>query len=164
MPQCCRLSQALCHAHAHVCCQRPQHSNHDAATSARTAVVPASGQCGQCPSCNYEARLPWVCSFQINTGAPLRVIPTVREILREGGVLQFYRGGMPEILGGWIGHCPGGFRAGQRMLILMRALQLHGSPTSATRAAMHPHERGSPCQQWHSAAPLGQPYAALRRG
>lgn len=66
-------------------------------------MVPASGQCGQRPSCKYEARLPWVCSFQINTGAPLRVIPTVREILREGGVLQFYRGGMPEILGGWVG-------------------------------------------------------------
>ncbi|KAG2483083.1 hypothetical protein HYH03_018024 [Edaphochlamys debaryana] len=37
--------------------------------------------------------------FQINPGEPLRLGPTIREILREGGVLQFYRGGLPEIVG-----------------------------------------------------------------
>ncbi|GLI70454.1 hypothetical protein VaNZ11_015316 [Volvox africanus] len=37
--------------------------------------------------------------FQINPGQPLRLLPTVREVLREGGVLQFYRGGLPEIVG-----------------------------------------------------------------
>lgn len=37
--------------------------------------------------------------FQINPGQPLRLLPTIRDVLREGGVLQFYRGGLPEILG-----------------------------------------------------------------
>ncbi|GLC35292.1 hypothetical protein PLESTB_000580300 [Pleodorina starrii] len=37
--------------------------------------------------------------FQINAGQPLRLGPTIREVLREGGVLQFYRGGLPEIVG-----------------------------------------------------------------
>lgn len=42
---------------------------------------------------------PRIRSFQINPGQPLRLGPTVREVLREGGVLQFYRGGFPEIVG-----------------------------------------------------------------
>lgn len=37
--------------------------------------------------------------FQIHTGAPLKVWPTVAELLREGGVLQLYRGALPEITG-----------------------------------------------------------------
>mmetsp|Transcript_2283 Transcript_2283/g.5111 ORF Transcript_2283/g.5111 Transcript_2283/m.5111 type:complete len:283 (+) Transcript_2283:59-907(+) len=37
--------------------------------------------------------------FQINEGKPLKIIPTVKEIFREGGLLQFYRGGLPEIAG-----------------------------------------------------------------
>mmetsp|Transcript_8374 Transcript_8374/g.20855 ORF Transcript_8374/g.20855 Transcript_8374/m.20855 type:complete len:290 (-) Transcript_8374:426-1295(-) len=37
--------------------------------------------------------------FQINTGEPLRIIPTIKEIIKEGGVLQLYRGGLPEITG-----------------------------------------------------------------
>eukprot|EP00882_Tetradesmus_deserticola_P003923 GHRQ01004148.1.p1 GENE.GHRQ01004148.1~~GHRQ01004148.1.p1 ORF type:complete len:311 (+),score=141.45 GHRQ01004148.1:882-1814(+) len=37
--------------------------------------------------------------FQINQGAHLRIIPTVKEIIAEGGVRQLYRGGAPEILG-----------------------------------------------------------------
>lgn len=50
--------------------------------------------------------------FQINTGEPLRIIPTIKEIIKEGGVLQLYRGGLPEITGGdmhamhhaWLAH------------------------------------------------------------
>ncbi|GFR45377.1 hypothetical protein Agub_g6753, partial [Astrephomene gubernaculifera] len=37
--------------------------------------------------------------FQINPGQPLRLLPTARDILREGGVRQFYRGSLPEIVG-----------------------------------------------------------------
>ncbi|WIA12686.1 hypothetical protein OEZ85_006327 [Tetradesmus obliquus] len=37
--------------------------------------------------------------FQINQGAHLRIIPTVKEIIAEGGLRQLYRGGAPEILG-----------------------------------------------------------------
>jgi hypothetical protein len=31
--------------------------------------------------------------FQINAGGHLRLIPTIREIVAEGGVKQLYRGG-----------------------------------------------------------------------
>lgn len=37
--------------------------------------------------------------FQINEGARLRIIPTIKDIIKEGGVLQLYRGGLPEIVG-----------------------------------------------------------------
>jgi len=37
--------------------------------------------------------------FQINTGPRLRMIPTIREIIAEGGFFQLYRGGLPEIAG-----------------------------------------------------------------
>ena len=37
--------------------------------------------------------------FQINTGERMRIIPTVRAIVAEGGVLQLYRGGLSEIAG-----------------------------------------------------------------
>ncbi|KAG2434431.1 hypothetical protein HYH02_012261 [Chlamydomonas schloesseri] len=37
--------------------------------------------------------------FQINPGQPLQLLPTIRDVLREGGFLQFYRGGLPEIVG-----------------------------------------------------------------
>jgi len=37
--------------------------------------------------------------FQINDGPPLRFWATVSDIVREGGVLHLYRGGLPEILG-----------------------------------------------------------------
>lgn len=37
--------------------------------------------------------------FQIHTGTPLRVLPTLREIVKEGGLVSLYRGGLPEITG-----------------------------------------------------------------
>jgi solute carrier family 25 2-oxodicarboxylate transporter 21 len=37
--------------------------------------------------------------FQINTGQSMRIIPTMRAIVAEGGVRQLYRGGLPEIMG-----------------------------------------------------------------
>ena len=37
--------------------------------------------------------------FQINTGAQMRILPTMRAIIQEGGVRQLYRGGLPEIAG-----------------------------------------------------------------
>eukprot|EP00798_Chlamydomonas_sp_ICE-L_P001480 gene1480-32866_t len=37
--------------------------------------------------------------FQIHTEGKLRIIPTIKEIIREGGVRQLYRGGIPEIAG-----------------------------------------------------------------
>ncbi len=37
--------------------------------------------------------------FQINQGQRLHILPTLRDIIREGGVLQLYRGGLPEIAG-----------------------------------------------------------------
>ncbi|KAI8468968.1 MAG: mitochondrial carrier domain-containing protein [Monoraphidium minutum] len=37
--------------------------------------------------------------FQINAGGHLRLLPTIREIIAEGGVRQLYRGGLPEIAG-----------------------------------------------------------------
>ena len=37
--------------------------------------------------------------FQINAGEKMRVIPTMRAIVAEGGVRQLYRGGLPEIAG-----------------------------------------------------------------
>lgn len=37
--------------------------------------------------------------FQINPGAHLRLIPTIRDIIAEGGLKQLYRGGLPEITG-----------------------------------------------------------------
>lgn len=37
--------------------------------------------------------------FQINEGAPMRLLPAIREIIREGGVTQLYRGALPEITG-----------------------------------------------------------------
>lgn len=37
--------------------------------------------------------------FQINTGEHLKFIPTIREIIKEGGLRQLYRGGLPEITG-----------------------------------------------------------------
>ena len=37
--------------------------------------------------------------FQINEGAPMKVIPTAHAIIREGGLRQLYRGGLPEIVG-----------------------------------------------------------------
>ncbi|MEW5306733.1 MAG: hypothetical protein WDW36_009177 [Sanguina aurantia] len=37
--------------------------------------------------------------FQINTGPPMSIIPALREIIREGGVRQLYRGALPEITG-----------------------------------------------------------------
>lgn len=42
---------------------------------------------------------------QINTGAHMRLIPAAREIIKEGGVLQFYRGALPEISGEAHGSC-----------------------------------------------------------
>eukprot|EP00329_Picozoa_sp_Boothbay-MS584-11_P007537 67954_4 len=37
--------------------------------------------------------------FQINKGEKMRIIPTMRAIVAEGGVRQLYRGGLPEIAG-----------------------------------------------------------------
>eukprot|EP00877_Chromochloris_zofingiensis_P010138 jgi/Chrzof1/5378/Cz16g00190.t1 len=37
--------------------------------------------------------------FQIHKGEHLQLIPTIRDIIREGGVKQLYRGGLPEITG-----------------------------------------------------------------
>ena len=37
--------------------------------------------------------------FQINTGEKMRILPTMRAIIAEGGVMQLYRGGLPEIAG-----------------------------------------------------------------
>ncbi|KAF8067171.1 msrB [Scenedesmus sp. PABB004] len=37
--------------------------------------------------------------FQIHAGEHLRIIPTIKDIVAEGGVAQLYRGGAPEILG-----------------------------------------------------------------
>ena len=37
--------------------------------------------------------------FQLNTGAPLGFGQALRQLYREGGVLQLYRGGLPEITG-----------------------------------------------------------------
>ncbi len=37
--------------------------------------------------------------FQINAGAKMRIIPTMRAIIAEGGMRQLYRGGLPEIAG-----------------------------------------------------------------
>ncbi len=37
--------------------------------------------------------------FQIHSGASLRLIPTLKEIIREGGLMRLYRGGLPEITG-----------------------------------------------------------------
>jgi solute carrier family 25 2-oxodicarboxylate transporter 21 len=37
--------------------------------------------------------------FQINAGERMRLLPTVRAILAEGGVAQLYRGALPEITG-----------------------------------------------------------------
>lgn len=37
--------------------------------------------------------------FQINTGQPMQILPTMRAIVAEGGVRQLYRGGLPEIAG-----------------------------------------------------------------
>jgi hypothetical protein len=31
--------------------------------------------------------------FQINSGSHLRLLPTIRDIIAEGGVKQLYRGG-----------------------------------------------------------------------
>lgn len=41
--------------------------------------------------------------FQINTGPPMSIIPALREIIREGGVRQLYRGALPEITGERVG-------------------------------------------------------------
>uniref|UniRef100_A0A7S3R606 Uncharacterized protein n=1 Tax=Dunaliella tertiolecta TaxID=3047 RepID=A0A7S3R606_DUNTE len=37
--------------------------------------------------------------FQINPSAPMQLFPTLQEIVREGGLRQLYRGGLPEIAG-----------------------------------------------------------------
>jgi hypothetical protein len=37
--------------------------------------------------------------FQINTGAPMKVFHTISSLVREGGFLRLYRGGLPEIVG-----------------------------------------------------------------
>ncbi len=37
--------------------------------------------------------------FQINTGQRMRVLQTIREVIKEGGVMRLYRGALPEIVG-----------------------------------------------------------------
>jgi hypothetical protein len=61
--------------------------------------------------------------FQINSGERMRLIPTIRAILQEGGVAQLYRGALPEVTGAqwlWLG-------------------KVHGEVCRATSLA---------CQQW----------------
>merc|ERR1719480_218782 len=37
--------------------------------------------------------------FQLNTGQRLTMLGTTRDIIKEGGFFQLYRGGLPEIIG-----------------------------------------------------------------
>ena len=39
------------------------------------------------------------CRLQINDGKPIRMGAALRQVLSEGGIIQLYRGGLPEILG-----------------------------------------------------------------